>query len=319
MDVEVITREWLRLLRGPRSQVALSRRLGYRTNVVYTWESGRRWPRASVFLRCAALVGVDVGAGLAAFFTTPPPWLQGADPTAPETITRLMGELRGGVPIQELARRTGHSRFAISRWLRGEAHPRIHELLALIDASTDRLLDFLAGFVDPALLPSVRDAWREHELSRRLLVLQPWSHAVLIVLSLPSYRSRGAHTPGWIADQLSIGADVEQRCIEQLEAAGVIGLEDGRYVVRSEPTLDTRRTPDAGQVLKAHWTRAALDRIERGADGRFSFNVFAVSRADLERIEALHLEYFRTVRAIVADSEPEVAVGMNVQLFPLSR
>src|SRR5690606_6604411 len=44
LDFRALSREWVRAMRGPRSQTALSRRLGYRTNVIYRWESGARSP-----------------------------------------------------------------------------------------------------------------------------------------------------------------------------------------------------------------------------------------------------------------------------------
>jgi DNA-binding transcriptional regulator YiaG len=59
MDLNVLASELIRALRGPRSQTAFSRRLGYRSNVVYTWEAGIRAPTASETLRAAARVGVE--------------------------------------------------------------------------------------------------------------------------------------------------------------------------------------------------------------------------------------------------------------------
>ena len=53
-------------------------------------------------------------------------------------------------------------------------------------------------------------------------------------------------------------------------------------------------------------------------DGLWSYNVFAVSEADLVKIRELHLAYFRALRAIVAESSPtERVVVANVQLFAL--
>ncbi len=318
MDTEALVRDWLRHMRASRSQTALSRRLGYSTNVVYTWESGRRSPRACEFFRCAERVGVDVPACAARFFSSEPGWLRDTPLSTAAGITRLVNELRGATPIRELAARCGHSRHAVSRWTRGQAQPRIHELVAYIDAATDRLLDFVSGFVDPALLPSVSDRWTELEGSRQLLVLQPWTHAIVLALELPAYRRLPAHLPGWLSRTLGIERQTEERCIEELVRTGVIKMQGSHYSVQGELTLDTRRTPDAGRRLQAHWAQTAVERIEAKQPGRWSFNVFTVSRADLARIEALHLEYFRTVRAIVADSEPEVAAAMNVHLFELA-
>jgi len=47
----------------------------------------------------------------------------------------------------------------------------------------------------------------------------------------------------------------------------------------------------------------------------FSYNVFSVSRSDLERIAALQREHFQRVRAIIGESQPETLAVMNLQLF----
>ena len=63
-DYQRIARDFLRALRGRRSQAAFSRRLGYRTNVAYTWESGRAFPTAATVLNAAVRSGVDVHAAV---------------------------------------------------------------------------------------------------------------------------------------------------------------------------------------------------------------------------------------------------------------
>jgi hypothetical protein len=53
-------------------------------------------------------------------------------------------------------------------------------------------------------------------------------------------------------------------------------------------------------------------------DGQFSFNLFSVSEADLERLRELQLGYFRELRRIVSSSSPsERVVLVNLQLFDL--
>jgi transcriptional regulator with XRE-family HTH domain len=121
MSFETIAAELLRALRGRRSQTAFSRRLGYKSNVVYRWESGRSWPTAAAALRAAQKTGVALHAGLCEFYRRPPHWLRHTDPASPEGVATLLRDLRGSLPIGELARRAGRSRFAVSRWLKGEA------------------------------------------------------------------------------------------------------------------------------------------------------------------------------------------------------
>src|SRR5687767_8936747 len=121
MDFDQVARELLRALRGKRSQVMFSRRLGYRTNVAYSWESGRRWPTAAVALGAANRAKVDVPAAVRGFFRSAPPWLERLDPASSEGVAALLRDLRGQTPILDLARRSGRSRYAVARWLSGEA------------------------------------------------------------------------------------------------------------------------------------------------------------------------------------------------------
>jgi hypothetical protein len=72
----------------------------------------------------------------------------------------LLDDLRGETTLSELARRGGYSRFSVLRWLRAGAEPALPEFLTLIEFTSRRLLDFVASFTDPALLPSAREAWR---------------------------------------------------------------------------------------------------------------------------------------------------------------
>ena len=48
----------IKALRGGRSQTAFSRHLGFKCNVLYTWESGRRWPTEWLFLGLVLLLVV---------------------------------------------------------------------------------------------------------------------------------------------------------------------------------------------------------------------------------------------------------------------
>src|SRR5688500_10932505 len=105
MDFEAVSGELLRALRGPRSQNAWSRRLGYKSNVAYAWESGRRWPTAAETFRAARRAGADLDGALTRFYGRPPPWLESVDPTSPEGAARLLDDLRGQTSVTDLARR----------------------------------------------------------------------------------------------------------------------------------------------------------------------------------------------------------------------
>ena len=98
MDYEQLAAELLRGLRGKRSQQALCRRLGAKSNVVHQWERGHSFPSASRTLQVAARVGVDVPAAFREFYRSAPPWLDQQDPSSPAGVAAFLDDLRGSTP-----------------------------------------------------------------------------------------------------------------------------------------------------------------------------------------------------------------------------
>lgn len=319
MDFARISADWLRFMRGKRSQRGFSQRLGYASNIAYRWESGVCFPLAR---EAFALAKRDGAAGRAALTTflggVLPPALGDLDLGTRAGVGKLLRELRASTSLVELARRSGHSRFSIARWLSGAAEPRLPELLALLEAATFRLLDFLACFTHVERLPSVAEAHRALDAARRIAYEVPWSHAVLRALELSDYQALGRHKPGWIAKRLGISSDEEVQCLTALATARQIRLERGLWVVDQTRTVDTRVQPERGRRLKARWLRLAVERLEAGVPGTFSYNLMAISRADLVRLREMHVAYFHSMQALVADSTPsECVVLFNTQLFAL--
>jgi DNA-binding phage protein len=319
MDFARISGDWLRLMRGKRSQRGFSKRLGYASNIAYRWETGVCHPLGREALALAKRDGAAGRAALVAFLGGPlPPALRDVDLGTRMGLAQLLRELRGESSLVELARRSGHSRFSIARWLNGEAEPRLPELLAVVEATTFRLLDFLACFTNIERLPSVAEEYRALEAARKTAYDVPWSHAVLRALEISDYRALGRHRPGWLAKRLGISREEEERCLAALATARQIKLEGRLWVVDRSRTIDTRAHPERGRRLKAAWLKVALERLESGVNGIFGYNLMAVSRADLARLRDMHVAYFRSMQALVADSTPsECVVLFNTELFAL--
>lgn len=318
MECSDLAREFLRALRGKRSQVAWSRRLGYRSNVAYSWEKGRRWPTAAEAFRASERNGTDLRLAMAQFFgMARPEWLDRLNLSTSTAVAHLLDEVRGDTPIVELARKTGFSRFAISRWLSGQTEPKLPDFFHLFEASSTRLIDLVSVLANADDMPTVKEQVKLAELRRDGAYRFPWTQGVLRALELQDYQNLPAHEPGWIGRRLRIDMETEAQCLNFLLEAGQVSWDGLRY--RSNTVaVDTRGRPEIGQRLKAHWGREAADRVESGAPGQFSFVVFSASRSDFERIRELHLRYFNTLRGIISGSSPnEIVAVANVQLFGL--
>jgi DNA-binding phage protein len=321
LDHEQLAAQWLRAMRGKRSQRAFSRRLGYRTNIAYRWESGRCWPTASSTLRAMKKLGFDVRAALQRFVGGSESWVDAIDPSTPAGIAELLEHLRQRTPMVAIAQATGYSRFAIARWLKGQAEPRLPELLHLVQACTLRLLDFVAAFFTPEQLPMVAAQLRKLEASRVAAYGEPLSHAVLRVLELESYRALPRHQEGWIAARLGIALEDERRCLRVLADAGQIRRHKKLWLPHEEGLVDTRVNRQGAQRLKSYWARHAIGLIESGQpDVLSSFNLMSISEVDLERLRELTRNYYREMREIVARSSPnERVVLFTAQLMAIDR
>jgi hypothetical protein len=309
----------VRAVRGRRSQVDFSRRLGYRSNIAHRWESGLCWPTASAFLTACARVKPATRECFVQFFNRTPDWFDPTEPFSVASVAAFMRELQGKTPIGVLAERTGHGRFGVGRWLRGSAQPKLPEFLRYVDVASRRVLDLVAAIVDPAQLPSVATSWERLQRARQAAYQVPWSHAVLRALELDGSARAGARSERWLAAQLGIEVAEVERGLEVLAATGQIHKVGARWQIERAIAVDTSQDAVRGRQLKAAWTRVALERMLAGAPGNYGYSVFAVSRKDMRRLREIHLQYVRAMQSVIAASEPTECVGLYcAQLLHLS-
>jgi hypothetical protein len=180
------------------------------------------------------------------------------------------------------------------------------------------LLDFLAAFSDPAALPSVADEWRRLDEAREMAYTHPWTQAVLRGLELEGYRRLSRHRQGWLATHAGISIEREIEALALLERTGQIRLEGSRYRPAAVQAVDTRSDPERARHLKAYWTQTALERLRAGHPGLFAYNLSAVSRVDLDRLQEMQRAHYREMSRVIAASEaPEQVVLYAAQLLPL--
>jgi transcriptional regulator with XRE-family HTH domain len=286
-------------------------RLGYRSNPIANWEAGRRYPTADEALAVATRVGCDVPGAVTAFH---PPASAAFGSGDVAGVAAWLDALRGQLTRADVARRAELSAHAVRRWMNGATRPRLPDFLRLVDAMTGRVADLVASLVDIERVPALADAHRRSRASRRLAFELPWTEAVLRVLECaPGIEVAGA------ARRLGVSVDAIAPCLDRLREVGLASCRAGGWRARGELSVDTRDVPEAMRELKAHWASLGVARArEVRPDDLVSYNVFSVSREDLARIRQLHIDYFLAVRAVVAESEPEVAAMINVQLLGFS-
>lgn len=172
-DYRALAAQWLRAVRGRRSQQAFSRRLGYGSNIAYRWESGICLPNAARAFWAVNRLGGNVAQSLSQFYSSTPEWLGRVDPCTAKGIACVLEDHRAKTSILELSQRTGLSRFSISRWLNGKTAPPLDEFFQLLEATSLRLLDFIATFTNPATLECIAPSWSRLVEARETAYTKP--------------------------------------------------------------------------------------------------------------------------------------------------
>ncbi len=303
MDFSLLGAQLVRARRGCRTQQALSRALGYKSNVLFAWERGHDHPSARNFFRLVQRTGELPSLQTFCRGVTP-------DVTTKRGIAQFLGDLAGDRKVSELSDQLGRDRYAVGRWLRGQSDIPLGDLLHFIEVTTLLLIDFIHLFADPEQLPECAERYQRLMAARRASRDTPWAHAVVHLADLPSYRALPHHQPGWFASRLGVTTKEEEICLKHLVESGQLIVREGRYRRAEALTVDTRSDPDATRRLAAFWLSEGARRVLVPGAGKFAFNTFAVNRSDLEKIQALQSEYFRKLRNIVAQSTPTEAVAV---------
>jgi len=304
MDTQLVGAQLLRAFRGRRSQVAFSRRLGYRTNVCADWEQGRRAPTAHEALRAARVAKVDVAGAFEAFHG--PSASRIGDASEAGQIAGWMDALRGDLPATQVASRCGLSHHAVRRWLHGATQPRWPAFLALVEGLTGRLADLVEALVaDPSAVPAMTGAIDTRRRLRQLVKEHPDAFGLMLLVDTEEFPARTRRPAPWLADRLGIDVDTVERALAALLDAGLLHRAGGRLQTRGALSVDARDL----HKLQAHWMTRAHERASESRRGDLvSWNLFAVSRETKERIRSLQRDFFRRLWAEVAQDEREEVV-----------
>lgn len=322
LDYDLLVRQVVRAMRGRRSQATVNRRLAYRTNVISTWEQGRREPTLVDVLRLAKTVRIDVAERLEAFFSDRNlSWARDRKAGIEAFAHAVFQELAKEHAAADLASAIGARRATVARWLKGDSSPKFSQLLRIANACSYRLCDFVEIFAEPRQVPEIAPLYETLQRQRQVAYDMPWSHAVLRAMELTGYRKSAGHGEAFLVETLGTTEAVVRESIAALAAASALRRDGERWVPAEVLAVDTQKDAAGNLRLKEHWAHLALERMTAGSRPRnlFSYNLFAISEQGLARIEALHRAYFEQVRDVVeACTEPTRVAVINVQLFDLA-
>ena len=309
-DFDQLARELVRHWRGDRTQLQASTDLGFESNVLSSWETGRTQPAAHLGLRLARQAGRDLRP-LAQWVGAD--WIERVPFDSREGVALFLNDLIGGLPLRVVTQQSGFSRHALGRYLNAQAQPSLSAFLRLVDLS-GRLMLALSILSDPTQLPSASSIWNSREAHARVYVDAPLAGQVHLALSLDAYRALPEHRPGWLASLLSISLEEERRCLELLVDLGLAERGATHFVARAETVqFDLQESPQEVICRQQAW---ANRRFWEGVRVKRQVLSALVSEAEARRVERVLVQAAEEVRRITTTSEAAermvfVSVAMN--------
>jgi len=301
-----LSRELLRHWRGDLSQLELSVALGFSSNVVSHWESGRRSPRASVALRALDEADPDALRRMAALFG---PWSEGIEPASREGVALMVGDALESVRPSYAIELLGVDRSTIARWMSGSLEPRIHELLGCFAVAIrlGQVLEII-GLGDAALVEMVATA--------PVGDLGPADWQVLHALELDAYRARPTHSTAWLASCLVLTPTEVERALQTLSAVGLIEPVGGRWA----PTkgLSDIRPGEMSHEMTRALREDAGRKLASTASARWFIAHAHCSVAEAARVKAvLKKAYLETCQILGRSESKESLVQLSLALIAL--
>lgn len=311
MDYKILRRELLQIIRGDRSQTFINRRLGFKFNQVYRWESGYTAISWTDFLKVTSICHVDIESTLKKILLYQ---------DKPERYDLLIKHVIGESSVTRIAAILGKSRFTIARWLKAESEPTLQDMLSLFHLQALVLGEFLE-FIAPIDRFSKLDSQVKRPLlQRQLFYSEPRVGAVIRCFELKNYLELPKHQEGFIAQKLGIDINDEREMIRKMRNAGVIKKLKGKYRVQIR-RIDTMGDFIRNTNLKKYWAQVGCNYLEKlkapPKDSLFGYHVFSASPQTCRKIQKAMMDFHAQVKALIGSDNQaaEELLVMNFQVF----
>lgn len=299
-------------MRGGRSQNYVNRKLGYKFNQVYRWESGYTSIAWSDFLKFASVCRVDTKSALSETLL-----FKGSQQKSEDLITHLIGDAK----VSSVSTLLSKSRFTVGRWLRAESEPMLEDILALIHFQGLALAEFIEKLVPLDSITEIEPQLLSRKRQKQLFCEEPRVAAVLVCFTLSSYLQLPRHEVGFVANKLNLDLDTEKILIQKLVEVGLIHNVDGKFKV-ADARINTRSNFEDWLGLRKFWTKQALEYLENlkaqpNDVTTFGYHVFAISPKATKELQKALVDFYSNAKAIIGndkDTAEEIFL-LNLQLF----
>lgn len=288
IDMQRCVEEILSALRGSKSQMALSRALGYSFNQVHRWEKGITQIAWSDYLRFADRCKINPSEQLR---------LALAYSDSAYDVSQLLSFLFARTDLTKVSETSGISLFSLKRWLQKKAEPKLCDILRLVEVLTPCLADLAQALSGGHSLPLFAGDQQKIRKQRETLRGRPWLTALLAALESSNYEKAERHDPRILAASLSLDESEIEDGLCELEKMGNVHFQSGKWTIVAK-NVNAGQEEDAAAYR--YWNERTADFFERShkKDGRWCLMVLCGKSDSLKRIRGIFTDFLRQAREI---------------------
>ena len=309
--------ELLKLWRGKSSQEQLSKKMGFKSNLISAWELGKRKISADNAFLLLESKGKRIDTIVKKFLGYTPPWLKFQKLSTQEGVAFFLASQLGQQKPQSLAGKINKSRFTLGRYYTGEIGLNFEDFLWLLNLTSHRTLDFLSLCCDLNSTQTLSQQWQRHSAQRSL------SHNPNIYFLMMLFEMYPNQTPTKILKTLPFEQRKElNKALDQLK--GVFKFKTANHLLNND-NLDLRPDPKGAFAFRKWCLEQSQKKLKeiklQPSEGNiFSCNLFNISKEAKLNIEKHHRSYFKKVSEIISNDNapPQEQCIVNVHLFSIN-
>jgi len=288
-----IAQEILTRIRGSRSQIEVSRLLGFRYNQYHKWESGHRQIKWDQFIQVCKTFQIQIHEALRRLLLFVEKDFESAN--ASEVLSQLL-KIHGHDDFEVLARRLHTHPSSIRRWLSGSVVPDLGTVLQIFDLERD--FHPKSANIEEARL--------------QFFSYFPWGLALLAGLEVEKFKDLKSDQFPELARLVGIPVNVLIKSLSVMVQLGIVELKQERYHLKLHFFNLSNLNQIDMQRPNQYWTEKVHSRLrileQEGADRLppkalyFShYRMMSITKESLDQVNKAMAEFVGKLQAIHAN------------------
>lgn len=299
MDFSLLKIQILRSFRGKRSQLWMSRQLGFKYNQYHKWESNRVRMSWKQFVACCKLSNIQLSDILFKRFM-----YKGE----PDDTKALLGILLKNTIKKDIAKKLNCSPSLFSKLLHGQSMPSVEQVLQIVYSVSNRLFDFIKDITPknekyPQL---ILDELSQREKEQDYTLNNPYAPVIIRILETEEYENLEAHSSTYIANTLNLSVKQVDSYIKSLSDFGLIQKSNNSKYNPVNKSLNLSNHFSNYIEFKKFWLKEQIDMLSTiQSSGSYPEScyggtmIMTVNDTSFEQIKNASFRYASEIMSIV--------------------